>query len=122
MSVEPELTTGCLLCYNTDSLEYEEKIGTYPKYKDTFGYALNDGTIGVHKAQFWPNFIKTINPQQTVFNSATLGILGTHHGAVAHRYVMPVGSESQAEPFYNPFPRVEMLLAFSALVVNGLDD
>lgn len=77
----------------------------------TGGAQLADGAVTLEQSRFWPELTASLNPGQGVIAASDLGIVATHHVAVA------VQGALDTNPIHpNQFPRAALVRAIAASV------
>lgn len=100
-----------LASYGPASPDYRTLIAGYRDFVSMSGFALNDSQVALHKAMLWPEAHGTLNLKQEPMQAKVLGVLATHHWALALRVVLET-----REATLNPYPRVALLRALAEKV------
>ncbi|MEZ4743091.1 MAG: hypothetical protein R3B45_11715 [Bdellovibrionota bacterium] len=103
------------LSYYPESRDYKTLLSGYQDIVEATGFYLNDSQVTVHKSMFWPKLISLLNNKQPYMDTRFLGVLGTHHWALALETV-----QEEASGFGNPFPRVMLMRAFARQIASDL--
>ncbi|MBY0472542.1 hypothetical protein K2X30_15365 [bacterium] len=100
--------------YNPNLVDFRSLSDNYRDFKKYSGIALNDSQVSPYKVKFWPEFGKTLNPNQPPYEASFLGVLGVHHWGMALEIVSDMKSKE-----LDPYPRMALLRALMATVASN---
>lgn len=102
--------------YGAESTDYRTLLSGYRDFEKSTGFSLNDSQVALHKSFFWPEIHTRINAAQAPMNVKFLGVLGTHHWALALRVV-----SEMKDGDINPFPREDLLKSIATKIAWDLE-
>lgn len=107
------LTTNTT-AYDPNTIDMKSARADFYDVFAATGIALNDGTLPLTRARFWPALMTQENVSQPAIRTYFLGTLGTYHGGLVH-------AESVETPGVgaNPFPRALLLKALARFAVEA---
>lgn len=97
--------------YRPDTPESFILRAMYYEGMRTSGAFLSDGAVATEQARFWPRVMQKWNPQQEPISAYDLGVVSTHHLAVAMGSTVYAGPKQE-----NPFPRHTLAISLAASV------